>query len=172
MEDLAEVYSVDREQAELTGLLHDAAKDMDHGGQMALAEEAGIDITHPCDRDPMYLHAPVGAHVAFKELGEDDPAVMKAIALHSWYGEEGNRLDFPLLWCLRFADLLEPTRGEQEWTKELRELAYAGQLERGALFETRLVIGWFENNGIPVHPNMVWICEQLSAKLGPAQVEC
>ena len=171
MKELAGVYSLDREQAQLTGLLHDAAKDMESEHQLALAEEGGVDIGHPCERDPFYLHGPVGAYVVSRQLGIGDPTVLSAIALHTWCGEGGGGLDFPLLWCLRFADLLEPTRGDWRWKRELRDLAYAGWLEEAALFETRLLIGWFEENGTPVHPNMVQVCEHLSAKLGVDRIE-
>ena len=171
MEELAGVYSLDREQAALTGLLHDVAKDMEPERQMALATEAGIDIGHPCERDPFYLHGPVGAYVVSKRLGVGDPTVLRAIAMHTWCGEGGGGLGFPLLWCLRFADLLEPTRDDRRWKQELGRMAYAGRLEEAALFETRLLIRWFEENGTPIHPNMVWVCEHLSAKLGPDQVE-
>lgn len=172
MEELAGVYSLNREQAGLTGLLHDAAKDMEREYQVALAEEAGIDIRHPCERDPFYLHGPVGAYVVSKKLGVDDPVVLSAISMHTFCGQGGGGLDFPLLWCLRFADLLEPTRGEGTWKRELRELAYAGQMEEAALFETRLIVGWFKENGTPVHPNMVEVCRHLSTKLEVNQLKC
>jgi HD superfamily phosphohydrolase YqeK len=115
MGELAGVYGLDRGQAELTGLLHDAAKDMEPERQLSLAEEAGVDIRHPCERDPFYLHGPIGAYVVSKHLRIDDPAVIRAIAMHTWCGERAEGLDFPLLWCLRFADLLEPTRGNRRW---------------------------------------------------------
>lgn len=35
-----------------------------------------------------------------------------------------------------------------------------------ALFETELLIGWFERSGTPIHPNMVRVSEHLSAKPG------
>jgi predicted HD superfamily hydrolase involved in NAD metabolism len=171
MGELAGVYSLDCEQAELAGLLHDAAKDMEPERQLSLAEEAGVDIRHPCERDPFYLHGPVGAYVVSRQLGIGDPTVLSAIAMHTWCGEGGGGLGFPLLWCLRFADLLEPTRGDRRWKGELREIVYAGRLEEAALFETRLLIGWFGDNGTPVHPNMIQVCEYLSAKLGVDQVE-
>ena len=166
MGELAGVYSLNLQHAELAGLLHDAAKDMVANRQMALAVEAGIDIRHSCEWHPFYLHGPVGAYVVSRQLGVDDPTVLRAIAMHTWCGKGGGGLDSPLLWCLRFADLLEPTRGDRSWKWKLGELVYAGRLEEAALFETELVIGWFEDNGTPVHPNMVWVREHLSARLG------
>jgi putative nucleotidyltransferase with HDIG domain len=40
MEELAKVYSLDRDKAVLAGLLHDAAKDLAPARQTALVEEA------------------------------------------------------------------------------------------------------------------------------------
>lgn len=45
-------------------------------------------------------------------------------------------------------------------------MVYAGRLGEAALFETELLVRWFEENGTPVQPNMVWVSEHLSAKLG------
>ena len=165
MGELAGVYSLDQERAELAGLLHDAAKDMESERQMALAEEARIEFRYLCERDPLYLHGPVGAYVVSKELGVSDPVVLGAIAMHSWCGDGGG-LHLPFLWCLRFADLLEPTRRDWNGKRKLKEIVYAGRMEEGALFETELLIKWFKENGTPVHPNMASVYKELSSKFG------
>jgi hypothetical protein len=59
----AGIYSLDRTRAVTAGLLHDAAKDLGPEQQLALAEEAGIEIHYPCERTPLYLHGPVGAYL-------------------------------------------------------------------------------------------------------------
>jgi predicted HD superfamily hydrolase involved in NAD metabolism len=72
MAELAEIYSLDCAKAMTAGLLHDAAKDLNLTHQLALAEEAGIEFHHPCDKLPVYLHGPVGAYIVSEELGIKD----------------------------------------------------------------------------------------------------
>ena len=48
---------------------------------------------------------------------------------------------------------------------ELRDLAFAGRLEEGALLQTGQLVAWFEEAGVPVHPNMYKACRELSARL-------
>jgi predicted HD superfamily hydrolase involved in NAD metabolism len=168
MEELAGVYALDRAQAITTGLLHDAAKDLPQERLVDLAQEAGTEIRHPCEWHPTYLHGPVSAYLVSRELGVTDPAVLNAIAVHTFYGN-GPAFDAPLSWCQRFADLLEPYRpwrGEQRRQVErVREVVYAGRMEEGALLHTACVVGWFEKDSTPVHPNMRRICRELAARL-------
>jgi HD superfamily phosphohydrolase YqeK len=171
MGELAPVYSLDPEQALLVGLLHDAAKDMDPARQLELAEEADLPTSHPWDREPLYLHGPVGAHVAEAELGVRDAAVLGAIATHTYWGD-GPVFDTCLSWCQRFADLLEPGRDWssfdllREGLARFRELVYTGRLREAALLQTKWLIEWFEDGGVLVHPSMRRVQRELLAALG------
>ena len=170
MGELAEVYGLDRDTALAAGLLHDAAKDLDEARYMALVEEAGIEVRCPADADfNHYLHGPIGAYFVYKELGVTDRLLLDAITTHTYY--DGPNFDAPLCWCLRFSDILEPNR---DWRNvkwlctaaiRLRDLAFAGRLEEGALLQTGQLVTWFEEVGTPVHPNMVKACRELTARL-------
>ena len=170
MGELAGVYGLDRDTALAAGLLHDAAKDLDEARAMALVEGAGIEVRCPADADySRYLHGPVGAYFVYKELGIADRLLLDAITTHTYC--DGPNFDAPLCWCLRFSDILEPNR---DWSKakwlhtasiELRDLAFAGRLEEGALLQTGQLVAWFEETGTPVHPNMVKVCRELTARL-------
>jgi predicted HD superfamily hydrolase involved in NAD metabolism len=172
MANLAEVYSLDRDRAVLAGLLHDAAKDLPTDQQASLVMESGIEIHHPCDRDwSYYLHGPVGAYFVYRELDVTDTLVLDAIVTHTYYGDSrSTNFNAPFAWCLRFADILEPSR---DWSgvrllreneTRLRELAYAGHLEEAALLQTRLLVEWFEEDNKPVHPNMKHLVQELSSR--------
>lgn len=142
MEELAEVYSLDRERAALAGLLHNAAKDLEPAQQKVLVEEGGIEIRHTCENDwSYYLYGPAGAYFVYKELGIKDTLILDAITTHTYYGN-GKNFDAPICWCLRFSDILEPTRN---WSKvkllrrgvrRLRDVVYEGRLDEGALLQT------------------------------------
>ena len=171
MGDLAGVYRLDREKALTVGLLHDAAKDLDPPQQMTLMEEAGVEIRCDCDKDWVYyLHGPVGAYLVQKELAIQDPLILNAIAMHTYYGY-GDGFDEPMTWCVRFSDILEPGRdwSAVKWLRNglerLRTVVYAGRLEEGALLQTGWLLEWFEEDGLPIHPNLRLSYENLSTKL-------
>lgn len=156
---LAPVYGLDPTTAQTVGLLHDAAKDLPAQRWQAIVEEAGIPTPEECDRDyNLYLHGPVGAALIQAELGVSDPAVIHAVYTHTHV--PGPDFHSPLVWCMRFSDILEPNR---DWRSisyvraiyaELRELAFGGQMHEAALLQTRMLIEWFSAAGYLVHPNM------------------
>lgn len=159
MGDLAPVYGLDREPAMAAGLLHDAAKDLTPEQQDAYTAAVGIEFHHPCERDyVLYLHGPVSRFRVRTELGVTDPLILGAIDTHCW--QSGVYFDHPLSWCLRFADLIEPNR---DWSRirwlvrggvVLREAAYGGRLAEAALLHAGLLVRWFPEQGLPLHPNM------------------
>jgi predicted HD superfamily hydrolase involved in NAD metabolism len=152
MAELTPIYSLDRAQAMTAGLLHDAARELSNEHQLALAEEAGIELCDPCEQHPVYLHAPVGAYLVAKELGVTDRLVLDAIAAHSYAGN-GHNFDAPLSQCLRFADILAPS---QEWQgmKKLKRVVYARRTEEAALLQCGWLIEYFQEKRVPVHPNL------------------
>ena len=162
MGELAEIYSLDHTRAMTAGLLHDAAKDLEPERQLALADEAGIELCHPCERNPLYLHGPVGAYFVSKKLEITDPLILDAIATHTYY-DNGADFNTPFFWCLRFADVLEPGRTwDWEGLDEFRDAAYAGLMEKAALLHSKWLIGWLPEIDLPVHPNMIKCFKELS----------
>lgn len=172
MGELAKVYGLDQEKALTAGLLHDAAKDLEPTRQIELVEEANIEIRCECDSNfHYYLHGPVSAYIVGKELGINDPAILDAIAFHTYYGYGPNFND-PICWCLRVSDILEPTR---DWSKvkwlcdnvdRLADAVYSGHLAEGAFLQTGWLIKWFTEEGMPIHPNMERAYRELSNHLG------
>lgn len=170
MGELAGVYGIERDLAEMTGLLHDAAKDLPAGQIEQIVAEAGIPLPYPEDRDyTHYLHGPVGAAYVQRELGVSDARVLDAIRMHTYAGEGAN-FHAPLTWLVRFGDILEPTRdwSSVRWLRDgaprLRALAYAGKLEEAALLQTGLLVEWFSETGHPVHPNMRRAYQELAGR--------
>lgn len=167
MSELTPIYSLDRVQAMITGLLHDAARDLDLAHQLALAKEAAIELRDPFERHPIYLHALVGAYMVAKELDIKDPLILDAIAGHSY---AGNGMNFvtPVAMCLRFADLLAPV---QEWLgmKRLRGVVYSGQSDEATLLNSRWLIEYLQEKQVPIHPRLEKQYQILSEKLGVAE---
>jgi len=160
LEELAPIYGLDKDQATLTGLLHDAAKELPSNQWMTLIRDDDLLLNDAQVYDyDHYLHGPVGALVIQHELEIEDEAVLQAIFIHGYYGswEEFNR---PLAWCLRFADILEPGRNwsNNDWLKDIvhpmRKAALDGRLMDVASLLPGRLIPWYESIGLPVHPNL------------------
>lgn len=160
MGELAEIYQLDQEKALTAGILHDAGKDLPVEKQNELIAAGNIQIDHECETNyVLYLHGPVSSFFVQTELGIHDKLILHAITGHTYFGNSPY-FDHPLSWCLRFSDILEPTRN---WEKEkiilncakrLRELVYGRQLKEAAFLQTGCLIKWFEEKGMPVHPRM------------------
>ena len=168
MGELAEIYALDRTQAMTAGLLHDAARDLEPERQLALAEEAKIKFFHPCERHPVYLHAKVGAYLVSQELRVTNRLILDSISAHSFVGD-GDSFDAPFSWCLRFADILAPVK-EWKGMKKLESFVHAGRTEEAALLQCGWLIEYFQETGIPVHPNLPKHFQALSAKLRVADL--
>ena len=167
MKELSPIYCLDPEQAMTTGLLHDAAKDLRHEQQLALAEEAKLEFRDPCERLPIYLHAPVGAYLVAKELKVTDQRVLDAIAAHS-FSDGLSDINAPLSQCLRFADLLAPI-SEWKGMNKFKSVVYSGNAEESHLLQCGWLMEFFQENQTPVHPNVFRDYQTLSKKLGVSE---
>lgn len=149
---LAPLYALDPVQAAAAGLLHDAARDLAPERQLKIIDEAGILLSDPCERHPVYAHALAGAQLAQRLFNVEAQPVLDAIRAHSYVGS-GRMLTAPLSQCLRFADILAPT---QPWLgmNRLRGVVYAGRAAEAALLQCGWLIEFLQAQAIPVHPNI------------------
>lgn len=171
MGELAPVYDLDREKALITGLLHDAAKDLDPTQQKEIIQQSQVQIQYECESDySRYLHGPVGAYFVRQEFGITDPLILDAIAMHTFCGEGAN-WNAPICWCLRFADILEPHRNwsKVRWLRNgaarLKEAVYAGRLAEGAFLQTGLLIKWWTEDKVAIHPHITRSYQELARAL-------
>lgn len=90
--ELAKAHGEPAEKEGLAGLLHDYARDLPEEELLRIGEEEGL-ITCEIERQvPLLLHGPVGALLARRELGIEDPEVLEAISLHTLGGPGMGRL--------------------------------------------------------------------------------
>ncbi len=83
--ELARFWNVPEEQARIAALLHDVARDLPETVLARMAIDAGDPLAREMAATPapIILHAPVGAILARREFGVTDPAILRAIALHT-----------------------------------------------------------------------------------------
>jgi predicted HD superfamily hydrolase involved in NAD metabolism len=115
--DLAKRFDVDPERAALAAWLHDCGKALDREAMRPLLRWAGVD-RHEKDMPPLW-HAPVGAYLARRDYGIQDPEILGAIRWHST-GAPGRT---PLQKLLFVADYIEPGRPSWPELPALRRLA-------------------------------------------------
>lgn len=163
MLDLSPIYSLNPEQAMIAGLLHDAAKDLSHKDQLALAKEANIQFRESCESLPIYLHAPVGAYLIGRDLNIYDSQVLGAIAAHS-FSDSLENLNAPLSQCLRFADLLAPIT-MWKGMKKFKSVVYSGKADEASLLQYGWLIEFFQEKQVPIHSNVTNQFRDLSDKI-------
>ena len=103
---LAQAHGVDPDRARLAAMLHDIARL--YGIPRLLAECAARDLEIDAfeARNPLVLHARLGAEIARAEFGVDDSGVLSAIARHTVAAADMSALDA----VVYLADGLEPGR--------------------------------------------------------------
>jgi len=90
--ELADLYGIDRENAELAGLLHDYARDMHPDDLLRIGRARKLVTCNVEEQVPVLLHGPVGAVLIKEELGINDIQVLDAVALHTLAGPGMGRL--------------------------------------------------------------------------------
>lgn len=117
---LAMAHGADMEQAMLAGFLHDCAKCIPNEEKLALCKKYKVDLTDVEKRNPYLIHAKLGAYLAKKDYGVDDPEILHAIRVHTTGAPEMSLLDKILF----VADYIEPDRDKARRLGELREKAF------------------------------------------------
>ena len=82
-ESLAMRYGVDMTKAAVAGLLHDCAKCIPNNQKIRLCKKHGVEVSEMEEKNPSLLHAKLGALMARKAYGVDDPEILSAIRWHT-----------------------------------------------------------------------------------------
>ena len=103
---LAQLHDIDPGKARLAAMLHDLARLYSSERLIEECEQRRLPIGDFERRNPIVLHAPLGAELARERFGIEDPAVLSAISKHTLGAEAMSPLD-----CIVYlADTLEPGR--------------------------------------------------------------
>ena len=159
--ELAPIYGLNERTAMAAGILHDIAKEFSSDDLINFANENNIPLRTAYDRFPLILHGPVGACFAVQEFGITDAILLDAISRHSYFGN-GAALSPSLCWCLRFADMLEPSRNWEGLKRQLKPPVYSGNMREAAYQLMKWIVPFHEAASLPVHPNISRLAEKLS----------
>ena len=147
---LAERFGIDREQAQVAGLLHDCAREFPNEDLIQEAEKRQIAVEPVEKQMPLLLHAYVGARLVVEKYGVNDKAVEQAIWRHTVGGAQMTELD-KIIW---FADMIEPQR-DYPGVENLRELSRTASLDEMMLAGLTQSIAFVLQKGGLIHPDTV-----------------
>lgn len=142
---LAKLYGADEKKAEIAGLLHDNAKNMNNIFERCRDLEVELDEVEM--RNSGLVHAKLGAETAKCEFGISDDEIISAIRWHTI-----GRPDMSLLEKIVFvADLIEPGRKFSD-VAEIRKIAEK-DLDKSLLACVEATVRVNRERGKEVHPN-------------------
>ena len=147
---LARRFGVDEEQAQVSGLLHDCAREFRNEDLIAEAEKRLIMVGNIERQMPLLLHAYVGSRLVTEKYGVSDHAIEQAIWRHTVGGAKMTKLD-KIIW---FADMIEPNR-DYPGVEELRSLAKTAALDDMVLAGLTQSITFVLQKGGLIHPDTV-----------------
>ena len=154
---LARLHGADAARAELAGWLHDCAKGIPVGEQVATCDRLGVpldDWTRAC---PPVVHGALGAFLARRDYGVADEAVLQAIRRHT-VGAPGMTLLDKIVYL---ADLVEPGRAF-EGVDELRALVDR-DLDEAILVSIERQLALNAARRRPLHPAMLLVWNDILA---------
>jgi predicted HD superfamily hydrolase involved in NAD metabolism len=146
---LAQRHGEDPARARLAGLLHDLARLFSAERLLAECESRGLPIDDFERRNPVVLHARLGAELAREDFGVSDPRVLEAIRHHTVAKPRMTRLDA----IVYLADGLEPGRAFAE-REALETLAFSN-LEAAMRAVLRSTLAYFGSRGLEAAPRML-----------------
>ena len=144
--ELALKYDYNVDKAEIAGLLHDCAKDLDYKTLGKMILEYNIQIDEIVQKIPKLLHPLVGAAIAEKEFNIQDPAILKAIKAHSAGAAQMSLLDK----IIYLSDKIEPLRNN-EGVEEVRKMVWK-DLNKAVLIVLDKGLIYLISKGSLIHP--------------------
>ena len=119
-ESLAMRYGVDMTKAAVAGLLHDCAKCIPNSQKIRLCKKHNLEVTENEEKNPSLLHAKLGAILAQKSYGVNDPEILSAIRWHTTGKPDMTMLEM----IVYMADYIEPNRDKAPNLREIRKLSF------------------------------------------------
>ena len=151
--ELAEIYGADKEKAEIAGILHDCAKNLDADKLRNLCDQNNIEVL-PEEREDdniaeALLHSKVGALLAKNIYEIKDQEILDAIYYHTVGRPEMSLLEK----IIYVADFIEPTRTQncKPGLDVMRELAKT-DIDKAVYYATKATVDYVSFKGRYVNP--------------------
>jgi predicted HD superfamily hydrolase involved in NAD metabolism len=148
---LARFWGVSEEKASVASLLHDIARDEPKSSLLELVKDTDDPLAREMAETsaPVVLHAPVGALIARRDFGVDDPEILRAIALHTTGAPHMDRLAMIVF----LADYCESGR-QFAGVEEVRSLLFSS-LEAAMLRALAQTLAYLQRHSRPMDRHTV-----------------
>ncbi len=117
---LAMCHGGDVRRAQIAGLLHDCARNIDNQKKISICEKHNIEINEVERKNPFLLHAKAGSYLAMQKYGIRDEDIIQAILNHTT-GRPGMSLLEKIIYV---ADYIEPGRKKAPNLAAVRKEAF------------------------------------------------
>ncbi len=144
---LAMRFGGDIEAARVAGLLHDCAKCLSDEKKLSICRKNHLSVTEVEKKNPFLLHAKVGACLARKKYGVENPDILNAIRNHTT-GRKGMSLLEKIIFV---ADYIEPGRKHAPRLAEIRRLAFT-DLDQALVEILRDTLRYLESSDGDIDP--------------------
>ena len=148
---LAERFGADVKKAQIAGLLHDCAKNVDAQRAVTLCEKYGLTPDVVTANEPGLMHQLLGPAHAAAEFCIADEEILNAIACHTTGKPETTMLDK----ILYLADFIEPNRKAFEGLSTLRKLCEKN-LDEAMCFALDLSVKHVLSKDGLIHPDTIF----------------
>ena len=157
----AKKLKLNSSKAEISGLLHDCAKEFTNRQLLKLARKFRIKLDKVDLINPHVLHARVGEYVARKEFGMKDKDVLAGIRCHTLAEPSMSKLAM----VVYLADSTEPSRDKKK-SKPLKKVFKDEGLESAVLAAIDMKLLDVIEKGKIVHPYTISARNWLIQKIG------
>ena len=147
---MAQIFGVSPKQAQLAGLLHDCAKDIDKSIMPKMCEKLGVHLDPVKLEQRSLIHADLGAKIAEYAFGIEDTEILDAIRYHTLGRPNMTVLEK----ILYIADFTEPNRKSFPGLDELRKLSEE-DLDLAMLRAVESSINYVKSQGNLLHEQSV-----------------
>jgi predicted HD superfamily hydrolase involved in NAD metabolism len=142
-------------KARVAGIVHDVARLWKDEQLLGYAAEHAIPISEEARAAPVLLHAPVGADVARREFGIDDPETLSAIEHHTIAAPGMSDLDK----IVYLADTVEPARTFAG--RSALEAAAFRSLDEGMIAAIKMSMDYLATRKIQVAKETMQLYDQM-----------
>ena len=143
----AKKLELDHYKAELSGWLHDCAKEFPNEKLLEIAKQKNILLDEIDYENPHVLHARVGAEIAKEKFGIDDPDVLGGIRCHTLAEPNMSKISM----IVYLADATEPGR-ERKFAAPIRKTFKEKGLEPAVLHAVNNKLLEVIEKGKKIHP--------------------
>ncbi|MBN2899436.1 MAG: bis(5'-nucleosyl)-tetraphosphatase (symmetrical) YqeK [Clostridia bacterium] len=154
--ELAKDCDEDVTKAEIAGLFHDLAKNLNDEELLAYIELHDLEIDDIVKRNLYLAHGMVAADIAMREYGVDDEDILEAI----WYHTIGRASLSKLAKIIYVADYIEPNR-VMNGVEAIRQVAESGNLDKALLMTVENQITYLLTGHQEIHPNALEMRNEL-----------